>query len=364
MDEKQIAILSQSAIELLRELIRIPSFSKEEGGTADLIARFLAQHPVRVNRIGNNVWADYLHFNPKLPTVLLNSHHDTVKPNSGYTMDPFDPQLRGDKLYGLGSNDAGGSLTALIHVFLFFAKDKKLPFNLVLLASGEEEISGPNGVAAALPELPPITCGIVGEPTSLRMAVAEKGLMVVDARVRGEAGHAARDEGVNAIYLAVQAIQRIRLFEFPEVSEMLGRVRMNVTQIQAGTQHNVVPDECRFVIDIRSTDCYTNAEILEMLKKELEIELVPRSLRLNPSGIVHTHPLVKAGLAIGLKAVGSPTLSDQALMSFPTIKLGCGDSARSHTADEFIYAGQIEEGIKTYIRLIRQLKKYIHETVE
>jgi acetylornithine deacetylase len=364
MDEKQIATLSQSAIGLLQELIRIPSFSREEQGTADLIAGFLAEHPVRVHRIGNNIWATYPHFDPKLPNVLLNSHHDTVKPNSGYTLDPFDPQIRGDKLYGLGSNDAGGSLTALIHVFLFFAKEKKLPFNLVLLASAEEEISGAQGVSAALPELPPISCGIVGEPTSLRMAVAEKGLMVIDACVRGEAGHAARDEGVNAIYLAIQAIQRIRLFEFPEVSEMLGRVRMSVTQIQAGTQHNVVPDECRFVIDIRSTDCYSNAAILEILQKELEIELVPRSLRLNPSGIAHHHPLVKAGRALGLKAIGSPTLSDQALMSFPTIKLGCGDSARSHTADEFIYVRQIEEGIKTYIRLIRQLKKFIHETVE
>lgn len=364
MDDNQITTLHQSAVKLLQEMIRIPSFSREEDGTATLITDFLNQKQIKVSRFKNNIWAKYKHFNPKLPTVLLNSHHDTVKPNSSYTLDPFDPVIKDQKLFGLGSNDAGASLTALIHTFLFFAKDKKLPFNLILLASAEEEISGPKGVSAAIPELPPITCGIVGEPTSLRMAVAEKGLMVIDAKTKGVAGHAARDEGVNAIYLALQAIQRIRQFEFPEISDMLGRVKMNVTQIQAGTQHNVVPDECSFVIDVRSTDAYSNAAIVEILKKELEIELVPRSLRLNPSGIATNHPLVKAGLAIGLKATGSPTLSDQALMTFPTIKLGCGDSARSHSADEFVYLAQIQEGIQTYIKLIRTLKNYIHEIVE
>ncbi len=359
MDDKQIEQLHQSAVKLLQELIRIPSFSREEQDTADRIADFLNQKQIQVFRIQNNIWAQYKHFNPKLPTVLLNSHHDTVKPNSGYTLDPFEALIRDEKLYGLGSNDAGASLVALIHTFLHFARDKKLPFNLIMLASAEEEISGPNGVSAAIPKMPPVTCGIVGEPTSLRMAIAEKGLMVIDAKTKGVAGHAARDEGVNAIYLALQAIQRIRQFEFPEISDMLGRVKMNVTQIQAGTQHNVVPDECKFVIDIRSTDCYTNAEILEILKKELGIELIPRSLRLNPSGIANDHPLVKAGQAIGLKGVGSPTLSDQALMSFPTIKLGCGDSARSHSADEFVYLAQIHEGIRTYINLIRHLKNYL-----
>ena len=351
----------QTYITLLQKLIATPSFSREEDKTADIIQDFFHKRNIPTERKGNNVWAKNRHFtveerNPdsfgkRTPTVLLNSHHDTVKPVSGWTRDPFAPDIVDGKLYGLGSNDAGASLVALIAAFCFYY-DKQLPFNLVLLASAEEEISGKNGVELVLPDLPPLSIGIVGEPTLLLMAVAEKGLMVVDGIARGKAGHAARDEGVNALYIALDDIAKIRAFDFEKKSDLLGAVKMSVTQIQAGTQHNVVPDECRFVVDIRTNEFYTNQEIWAIIQKEVQSELKPRSFRLNSSKIDLKHPLILRGLELGKTYYGSPTLSDQALMSFPTLKIGVGDSARSHTADEFVFVKEIEEGIDMYIALL------------
>ena len=342
----------QDAIHLLRRLIATPSFSKEEDRSADLIQDFLVKKGVQTQRKGNNVWARNLHWQANKPVLLLNSHHDTVKPVQGWQRDPFDPLEADGRLYGLGSNDAGGSLVSLCAVFLHFYTAGDLDFNLIFAATAEEEISGQNGIAALLPELGPIWAGIVGEPTRMQMAVAEKGLMVVDAEAKGIAGHAAREEGVNAIYAALEDIRKLRDFRFEKVSETLGPVKMTVTQIQAGSQHNVVPDSCRFVIDIRTTDRYTNQEVFGILEKEVQSRLTARSFRLNSSGIPADHPIVRSGSALGLTAFGSPTLSDQALMPFPTLKIGCGDSARSHTADEYIYLAEIGEGIRTYIRLL------------
>ena len=342
----------QTYTTLLQNLIATPSFSREEDKTADIIQDFFHKKNIPTERKGHNVWVKNKHFTEGGQTVLLNSHHDTVKPVSGWTRDPFSPTMENGKLYGLGSNDAGASLVCLIAAFCHFY-DKKLPFNLVLLASAEEEISGKNGVESVLPDLPTPSVGIVGEPTLMLMAVAEKGLMVVDGIARGRAGHAARSEGVNAIYIALQDIETIRQFDFPKKSDLLGAVKMSVTQIQAGTQHNVVPDECRFVIDIRTNECYSNQEVLAITQNEVQSELVARSFRLNSSKIALEHPLILRGLALGLTYYGSPTLSDQALMSFPTLKIGVGDSARSHTADEFIFLKEIEEGIDLYIALLQ-----------
>ncbi len=342
----------QTYIKLLHSLIATPSFSREEDKTSDIIEAFLHKANIPTERKGNNVWAKNAQYTEGGNTVLLNSHHDTVKPVKGWTRDPFGAEIENGRLYGLGSNDAGASLVSLIATFCHFY-DKKLPFNLILLASAEEEISGKNGVESVLPNLPSISVGIVGEPTLMQMAVAEKGLMVVDGIAKGKAGHAARNEGVNAIYKALVDIEIIRQFEFEKKSDLLGAVKMSVTQIQAGTQHNVVPDECRFVIDIRTNECYSNQEVLEIIQKQVVSELVPRSFRLNSSKIELGHPLILRGLELGLKYYGSPTLSDQALMSFPTLKIGVGDSARSHTADEFVYVKEIEHGIDTYIRLLQ-----------
>lgn len=342
-------------ITLLQDLIATPSFSREEDRTANIIEAFFHKENIPTERKGNNVWAKNKHFTEGEVTVLLNSHHDTVKPVQGWTRDPFGADIEKGRLYGLGSNDAGASLVSLIATFCHFY-DKKLPFNLIILASAEEEISGKDGVESVLPYLPTPSVGIVGEPTLMQMAVAEKGLMVVDGIAKGKAGHAARDEGVNAIYKALKDIDTIRQFEFEKKSDLLGAVKMSVTQIQAGTQHNVVPDECRFVIDIRTNECYSNQEVLEIIQKEVESELLPRSFRLNSSKIGLEHPLILRGLELGLNYYGSPTLSDQALMPFPTLKIGVGDSARSHTADEFVYVKEIEKGINTYIQLLQNWK--------
>ena len=347
---------SNEIISLLQHLIATPSFSREEDKTAAIIQNFFIEKNIPTERIGNNIIVKnkYYSENPKVPVVLLNSHHDTVKPVNGWTRDPFSADIIDGKLYGLGSNDAGGALVSLIATFCFFY-DKKLPFNLILAATAEEEISGAKGIASILPNLPPITVGIVGEPTLMQMAVAEKGLMVIDGIAHGKAGHAARNEGVNAIYNALKDIEKIKNFSFEKKSELLGEVKMTVTQIEAGTQHNVVPDTCKFVIDIRSNECYSNAEIFEILQKQVESELKPRSFRLNSSKIALNHPLILRGIEMGLSHYGSPTLSDQALMPFDTLKIGPGDSARSHTADEFIFVNEIEEGIKTYIGLLENL---------
>jgi acetylornithine deacetylase len=344
----------QQTIALLQALISTPSFSREEDKTAAIIDNFLQKQGISTHRQGNNVWAKNAHFTEGLPTVLLNSHHDTVKPVKAWTRDPFAADVVDGKLYGLGSNDAGGCLVALMTTFCHFF-EKKLPFNLVLLASAEEEISGRGGVEAVLPNLPPIAVGIVGEPTLTQMAIAEKGLMVMDGIARGKAGHAAREEGVNALYIALEDILVLKNFQFEKKSDLLGAVKLSVTQIESGTQHNVVPDECRFVVDVRTNECYTNAEIWTIIKQNVKSELTPRSMRLNSSKIALAHPLILRGLELGLTYYGSPTLSDQALMNFPTLKIGPGDSARSHTADEFIFLAEIEAGIKTYTQLLAGL---------
>lgn len=346
--------LTAEAIELLRQLISIPSFSQEEDKTASLIDEFLQRHGVKTTRSGNNVWAVGKTFDPSKPCLLLNSHHDTVRPNPGYTRDPFAPEIIDGKLFGLGSNDAGGPLVALIATFLHF-QGQSLPYNLVLAATAEEEISGTGGIESIWNELPKIDCAIVGEPTLTQVAVAEKGLLVLDCIARGKAGHAAREEGVNAIYEALQDIQWFRTFEFPKVSKSLGKVKMSATVIHAGQAHNQVPAECKFTVDCRVTDAYTLEEVIEVVKQHVKCEVKPRSLRLRPSGIANDHPLVRAAEKLGKKMYGSPTTSDQALIPVPSVKMGPGDSARSHSADEFIYVEEIEKGIEDYIKLIRQL---------
>ena len=343
---------SSQAISLLKQLIETPSLSREEDESAAILEKFFNENGVATHRMGNNVWAKNLHFDDSKPTILLNSHHDTVKPNAGYTNDPFAAIEKDRKLYGLGSNDAGGCLVSLITTFLHFHSQEGLQYNLILAATAEEEISGKDGIESLLKVLPAIDFGIVGEPTLMDMAIAEKGLMVLDCLAKGQSGHAAREEGDNAIYKAIKDIEWFKNYQFPKVSEMLGPVKMSVTMIDAGSQHNVVPDECRFVVDVRTTDAYSNQETLDIIKANVSSEVTPRSTRLNPSGIDINHPIVKAGSSLGRKTYGSPTLSDQALMPFPTLKIGPGDSARSHTADEFIYVNEIEEGIGLYIKLL------------
>jgi acetylornithine deacetylase len=352
--------LLPTAVTVLEQLIATPSFSTQEQGTAEVIAGLFHVLSIPYQRHGHNVWARMLHWQEGKPVVLLNSHHDTVRPAAGWQRDPFTPTLEGDRLYGLGSNDAGGPLVSLIAAFMHFYQREGLPFNLILAATAEEEISGPNGIAALLGELPPIALGIIGEPTQLQMAIAERGLMVIDAVAKGKAGHAAREEGVNAIYLALEDIAWIKGYQFEQVSPLLGPVKATVTQIEAGYQHNVVPDTCTYVIDVRTQECYTNAEVLDLLQRHTHAELKPRSLRLNPSGIPESHPIVQAGLSLGLKTFGSPTLSDQALCPFPTIKIGPGDSARSHTADEYIAISEIEAGIEIYIQLLEVYGERVH----
>ena len=344
--------LSGDAIKLLKSLISTPSLSKEEDDTADIIQQFLRQKGVSVNRQLNNIWAKNKYFDPAKPTILLNSHHDTVKPNSGYTKDPFTPVVEDGQLFGLGSNDAGGALTSLIATFIHYNKRKDLNYNLVLATTAEEEISGDHGIASILDKIPAIDCAIVGEPTQMRMAVAEKGLMVLECTAKGRSGHAARDEGQNAIYTAVNDIEWFKSHQFEEISDTLGPVKMTVTVIEAGSQHNVVPDSCSFTVDVRSTDRYTNNDILQVIKKNIESEVTARSIRLNPSAIPMDHPLVKVGQKMGIETYGSPTLSDQSLLSVPSLKMGPGKSARSHTPDEFIRLDEIDHGINTYIKLL------------
>lgn len=348
--------LENKAIRLLQQLISIPSFSQEEDKTATLIADFLRTENVKVSRYQNNVWAMNKHFGPGKPTILLNSHHDTVKPNPGYTREPFRANIEEGKLYGLGSNDAGGPLVSLIAAFLHFHDREGLPFNLVLAATGEEEISGRDGIEALLHHLPPIDCAIVGEPTLLDVAVAEKGLMVLDCVAKGQAGHAAREEGVNAIYQALPDIEWFRTYRFPNVSETLGPVKMSVTVIAAGQAHNQVPAECRFTVDVRATDAYTLEEILETINANVSCQVTPRSVRLQPSRIPMDHYLVRAALQAGCKPYGSPTTSDQTLIPYPSVKIGPGDSARSHSADEFIYVREISEGIARYISILENIQ--------
>jgi acetylornithine deacetylase/succinyl-diaminopimelate desuccinylase-like protein len=342
-------------IDLLQQLIATPSFSREEDKTAGLVMGFFQHHGIEAHRKGNNVWAINEYFDPNKPTILLNSHHDTVKPNPAYTRDPFAPHIVDDKLYGLGSNDAGGALVSLIMTFFYFSNQPNLKYNLVLAATAEEEISGTGGIEMIWNDLPKIACAIVGEPTLTDIAIAEKGLMVLDCTAKGKAGHAAREEGVNAIYEALKDIDWFRNYSFSKISETLGKVKMSVTVIHAGQAHNQVPSECKFTVDVRATDSYSLEEILETVKQHVSCEVTQCSLRLRPSGIATDHPLVVAGKLIGKKLYGSPTTSDKALIPAPSIKMGPGDSARSHSADEFIYVHEIEDGIESYIQLLEHL---------
>jgi acetylornithine deacetylase len=344
------------AINLLEQLIAVPSFSREEDTTAVVLQGFFKQFDIPTERKGNNVWARNKYFNAELPTILLNSHHDTVRPNSAYTRDPFQAEIIDGKLYGLGSNDAGGSLVCLIVAFLNFYEQRNLPFNLVMAATAEEEISGSEGMESVWELFPKIDFAIVGEPTLCQMAIAEKGLIVLDCVVKGKAGHAAREEGVNAIYEAMKDIDWLRTYKFPKVSPTLGEIKMTTTVIQAGRQHNVVPAECQYTVDVRVTDQYTLEEVLTVIEKNLKAKVTPRSLRMRSSGIPADHPLVSAAKKLGIALYGSPTTSDQALIPVSSVKIGPGDSARSHTADEFIYVAEIVKGIDTYIALLKELE--------
>lgn len=345
--------LKTDAVELLKKLIAIPSFSKEEAETAALLESTLRNSGVDVNRYMNNVWATNKYFNPDKPSLLLNSHHDTVKPNKAYTLNPFIPFEDDGKLFGLGSNDAGGCLVSLLAVFLHFYERSDLKYNLVFAATAEEEISGINGIEVLLHQLPPLDCGIVGEPTLMHMAVAERGLLVLDVTATGRAGHAAREEGENALYKALGDIEWFRNYCFEKVSPLLGPVKMTVTVIDTENKaHNVVPPLCHFVVDTRVNELYSFEEVLETIATNVKSEVKARSMRMRSTSIALDHPLVKAGLSLGRDYYGSPTTSDKALMPFQTLKMGPGDSARSHTADEFIYVREIHEGIEMYIQLL------------
>ena len=343
------------AIELLKRLIATPSVSRNEAQVADIVEAKMRELGFAPQRKLNNVWAMAAEYDAAKPTILLDAHLDTVKPGEQWVRDPFLPQVEGDRLYGLGSNDTGGSLVALLAAFVRLSKSEQ-PYNLIFLASAEEEVTGVNGVRAVLPEMVPIDFAVVGEPTSLQPAVAEKGLMVLDCTSHGVAGHAARQEGVNAIYKALKDIEWFRTHQFDKVSPLLGPVKMTVTGIEAGTQHNVVPAECRFMVDVRVNECYQNEELLEEIRQNVECDVVPRSTHLNSSAIELSHPAVERLMAMGKQPFGSPTMSNQAVMPFTTLKLGAGDSARSHTADEYILLSEIEEAVELYYALLDGLK--------
>jgi len=348
--------LTIEAIALLKQLIETQSFSSEEDNTALLIEKWFITHQIPFKRNKNNIWATNKYFDDKKPTLLLNSHQDTVKPNNGYTKDPFEAIVEDGKLFGLGSNDAGGCLVSLIATFTYFFKKKDLNYNLVIVASAEEESSGPNGLNSMLPIIPKIDVAIVGEPTLMNLAVAEKGLVVFDAKVKGTASHAAHPNTDNSIYNTIAVLKWFQDYKFERKSNVLGDVKMTVTQINAGKQHNAVPAEVDLVIDVRVNDKYSNQEISDILTKNSPCTtLKARSLRLNSSSIPMQHDLVKAGIELGRETYGSPTLSDQSVLTCPSLKLGPGDSTRSHTADEFIYLSEIEEGIKIYIELLSKV---------
>jgi acetylornithine deacetylase len=351
--EPDIEDLYEDALSLLKELIETPSFSKQENYTADIIQQFFESEGIPFQKSGNNIWAINKYFNASKPSILLNSHHDTVKPNSGYTKDPFHAIEQNGKLYGLGSNDAGGCLVSLIAAFRHF-NNKEIPYNLFIAATAEEEISGANGIESILGQLPEFELAIVGEPTLMQLAVAEKGLMVIDATVKGKAGHAAREEGVNAIYEALDDLNTLKEFQFKKTSPFLGKTKATATIIQAGSQHNVVPDICNYTLDVRVTDSYTLDEVLAELQSVLKAELKPRSKRLNSSKVPEGHKILEVANDLGLNQYGSPTLSDQALIPYPSVKIGPGDSARSHTPDEFIHLHEIQTGIDGYIELLRK----------
>ena len=346
-----LAHYTSEAITLLSSLISIPSISREEEKVADFLQNYIEENGIMTGRSGNNIWCISPMFDIKKPTILLNSHIDTVKPVNGWRKHPFTAKMEDGKLYGLGSNDAGASVVSLFQVYRHLSATQQA-YNLIFLASCEEEVSGKNGIESVLPQLPPITLGIVGEPTEMHPAIAEKGLMVLDVQAHGKAGHAARNEGDNAIYKALDDIQWFRTHRFPKKSPLLGPVKMSVTQVNAGTQHNVIPDLCSFVVDIRSNECYSNEELYQEICSHIQSEAKARSFRLNSSRIDLEHPFVQRAIRLGRTPFGSPTLSDQALMKFPSVKMGPGKSSRSHTADEFIMISEIEEAISMYIKIL------------
>lgn len=348
----------KQAVELLKVLINTPSLSREEGDATDRLQMFIERGaPVQceVHRHLNNLWCVAPGYDAGRPTLLLDAHIDTVKPVSGWSKHPFTPIVEGDRIYGLGSNDDGASLVTLLQVFYKICESKQ-NYNTIFLASAEEEVSGKNGIEAVIPHLPPISCAIIGEPTSMHPAVAEKGLMVLDCIAEGVSGHAARNEGVNAIYNAMQDIEWFRNHKFPKSSELFGDVKMTVTQISAGTQHNVIPDSCSYVVDIRSNERYSNSELLEIIEKSVKSKVAARSTRLNSSAISLEHPLVKRAVELGRKPYGSPTLSNQALLTVPTLKIGPGDTTRSHTANEFVLISEIREGMELFCKMLDGLK--------
>lgn len=347
--------LTADALVLLRALIATPSVSRSEDAAADTMAQYMDSYGLEYRREVNNLWVVAPHYDSARPTLLLNAHIDTVKPVDSWTRNPYSPTLEGDTLYGLGSNDCGGGLVSLLQVFRVMASRPRA-YNLIYLASAEEEVSGVNGIRRALPLLPPVSVAIVGEPTTMQPAIAEKGLMVLDLVAHGKSGHAARNEGVNAIYRAMDDMEWIRHYRFDRVSPFLGPTTMQVTVVSAGTQHNVVPDECRMVADVRTNEYYTNQEVYELVCRHVQSDVSARSFHLRSSHIPESHPLVQRCLQMGLKPFGSPTLSDQALMPWPSFKLGPGNSARSHSADEFIRVSEIEQAIATYLKLLDGIK--------
>lgn len=349
--------LTEKAIGLLKQLISIQSFSSEEDRTATVIENWFKSFDIPFNRENNNVYALNRHFDEKKPTLLLNSHHDTVKPNQAYTRDPYKPEIEDGKLYGLGSNDAGGALVSLLATFAHFYEFEDLNHNILMVASAEEENAGTNSLRGLLPSLPKIDVAIVGEPTLMNLAIAEKGLVVFDALVKGTPSHAAHPNDDNSIYNTIEVLEWFKNYTFEKVSEVLGEVKLTVTQIKAGSEHNVVPSQVELVVDVRVNDKYTNQEIATILKAEAPCVLRERGLKLNSSAIAKEHPLVQSGIALGRKTYGSPTLSDQAALRCQSLKLGPGDSIRSHSADEFIYVHEIEEGIDLYIKILEGFLK-------
>lgn len=346
------------AVELLKVLVSTPSISREESDATDKLQHFIERGaPVRfdMHRHLNNIWCIAPGYDATRPTLLLDAHIDTVKPVAGWSKHPFTPIVDGDIIYGLGSNDDGASLVTMLQVFYQICQNPQ-SYNTIFLASAEEEVSGKNGIEAVIPLLPPISCAIIGEPTGMQPAIAEKGLMVLDCTAKGVAGHAARNEGVNAIYKAIEDIDWFRNYKYPESSPLLGDVKMTVTQVNAGKQHNVIPDSCSYVVDIRSNECYSNSELLDIIGSNVSSEVKARSTRLNSSSISAEHPLVKRAVELGRKPYGSPTLSNQALLSIPTLKMGPGDSSRSHTANEYIRISEIREGIKLFAEMLDGLK--------
>jgi acetylornithine deacetylase len=343
------------SISLLQQLIKTPSFSGEEDKAADLVQEYLASYSIKTNRKGNNVWCYNKFYDPAKPTILLNSHLDTVKPNEGYTNDPFCPEIVNGRLFGLGSNDAGGCLVALIAAFLHFYCYQGLGFNLCLAATAEEENSGDNGIKSILPLLGKLELGIVGEPTLLQMAIAEKGNLVIDCVCTGRSGHAAREEGDNAIYKSMKDLEWFRDYQFPQLVKGVTPVKMTITVIKSGMQHNIVPAKCEFTVDIRHDDAYTQQQILDVIAKNTSVQVIARPGSLGASSVSPDHPIVKTGIAIGCKTYHSPTSSDQAWLNIPSVKIGPGNSARSHSSDEFVYLEEIKKGISLYIKLLDSL---------